>query len=141
MYERALPFGVAAGPGSKPRKACRVEFDLIGVGAGGVDEGLDVNVHGFGLRPISINLAPPRSRGALPYLEERGRERGRPRRGRRLTEIGVPDCFISVTQIIQSLHELGVDHIRLGANEREADLGGMRIDARENEPQSTEQRT
>ena len=108
MDEQALLLGVAAGPGSRPGKACRVEVDLIGAGVGSADEGLDVNVHGFGLSPISLNLAPTRFRGALPYLEERGQERGRPRRGRRLTEIGGPDCFISVTQIIQSSHELGV---------------------------------
>ena len=101
MDERALPFGVAAGPGSRPGKACRVEVDLIGAGVGSADEGLDVNVHGFGLSPISLHLAPTGSRGALPYLEKRGRERGRPRQQRRWSEIGVPDCFISVTQIIQ----------------------------------------
>ena len=107
MDERALPFGVAAGPGSRPGKACRVEVDLIGAGVGSADEGPDVNVHGFGLSPISLNLTPTRSRGALPNLEERGEERGRPRQGRGLTQIGVPDCFISITQIIQSsLHSV-----------------------------------
>ena len=124
MDEQALLLGVAAGPGSRPGKACRVEVDLIGAGVGSADEGLDVNVHGFWLSPISLNLAPTRFRGALPYLEERGQERGRPRRGRRLTEIGVPDCFISVTQIIQSSHELGVDHIRLGAMREKQTLLG-----------------
>ena len=108
MDEQALLLGVAAGPGSRPGKACRVEVDLIGAGVGSADEGLDVNVHGFWLSPISLNLAPTRFRGALPYLEERGQERGRPRTGRGWSEIGVPDCFISVTQIIQSSHELGV---------------------------------
>src|SRR3972149_11661854 len=58
MDERALPFGVAAGPGSRPGKACRVEVDLIGAGVGSADEGLDVNVHGFGPGPISVQLAP-----------------------------------------------------------------------------------
>ena len=81
--------------GSQPGKACRVEVDAIGAGVGSADEGLDVNVHAFGLSPISLNLTPTRSRGALPNLEERGEERGRPPKGRRWTEIGVPDCFIS----------------------------------------------
>jgi len=102
MDERALLFGVAAGPGCRSRKVCRVEVDLIGAGVGSADEGMDVNVHSFRLSPISLNLAPTRSRGALPNLEERGQERGRPRQQRRWSEIGVPDCFISVTQIIQS---------------------------------------
>ena len=124
MDERALPFGVAAGPGSRPGKACRVEVDLIGAGVGSADEGPDVNVHGFGLTPISLHLAPTGSRGALPYLEKRGRERGRPRQGRNWSEIGVPDCFISVTQIIQSSHELSVDHIRLGAMREKQTLVG-----------------
>ena len=107
MDERALLFGVAAGPGSQPRRACRVEVDLIGTGLGSADEGLDVNVSGFGLSRISLNLAPARFRGARPNLEERGEERGRPRQGRGLTQIGVPDCFISITQIIQSsLHSV-----------------------------------
>lgn len=71
------------------------------------DEGMDVNVHGFGLSPISLNLTPTRLSGALPYLEERDGSGGRPREIRRWTEIGVPDCFISVTQIIQSsLHSV-----------------------------------
>ena len=83
MDERALPFGVAAGPGFQLGKACRVEVDLIGAGVGGADEALDVNVHGFGLGPISLNLAPTRSRGALPNLEKRGQERGRLRQQRR----------------------------------------------------------
>lgn len=101
MDERALLFGVAAGAGSQPGRACPVEVDLIGGGVGSADEGLDVNVHGFGPSPISLNLTPTRSRVALPNLEKRGRERGRRRQRRRWTEIGVPDCFISVTQIIQ----------------------------------------
>ena len=42
----------------QPGKACRVEVDLIGAGVGSADEGLDVNVHGFGLGPISLQLAP-----------------------------------------------------------------------------------
>ena len=95
MDERAPPFGVAAGPGFQPGKACRVEFDLIGAGAGGVDEGLDVNVHGFGPGLISLHLTPNSVQGALPNLEKRGRERGRPRQQRKWSEIGVPDCFIS----------------------------------------------
>jgi hypothetical protein len=101
-----------------------VEVDLLGAGVGSADEGLDANVHGFGLGPISLNLAPTWSRGALPYLEERGQERGGPRPQRRLTEIGVPDCFISVTQIIQSSHELDVHHIRLGAMREKQTLVG-----------------
>ena len=32
MDERALLFGVAAGPGCRSRKVCRVEVDLIGAG-------------------------------------------------------------------------------------------------------------
>ena len=111
MDERAPLFGSAVGPGFRPRKACLVEVDLIGAGVGSADEGLDINVHGFELSRISLNLAPARSRRALRNLEKRGQERGRPRRGRRLSEIGVPDCFISVTQILQSSHELGVDHM------------------------------
>ena len=83
MDERVLLLGVAAGPGSQLGKACRVEVDLIGAGVGGADEALDVNVHGFGLGPISLNLAPTRSRGALPHLEKRGQERGRLRQQRR----------------------------------------------------------
>lgn len=76
MDEPALLFGAAAGPGSQPGNACRVEVDLIGAGMGSADEGLDVNVHGFGLSRISLNFAPDRSRGALPNLEERGRQGG-----------------------------------------------------------------
>jgi hypothetical protein len=98
MDERALLFGVAVGPGSRPRKARRVEVDLIGAGLGSADERLDVNVHGFGLSRISLNRAPAWFRGALPNLEKQGGERGWPRRGRRLSEIGVPDFLISVTQ-------------------------------------------
>ena len=124
MDEQALLLGVAAGTGSQPGKPCRVKVDLIGAGVGSADEGLDVNVHGFGLSEISLNPAPARSRGALPNLEKRGQERGRPRRGRRLTEIGVPDCFISVTQIIQSSHDLGVHRMRLGVMREKQTLGG-----------------
>ena len=61
MDHQALLFGVAAGPGSQPRRACRVEVDLIGAGVGSADEGLDVNVHGFGLSPTSLHLTPARS--------------------------------------------------------------------------------
>jgi hypothetical protein len=113
MDEQALLFGVAAGPGSRLGKARRVGVDLIGAGLGSADERLDVNVHGSGRGPISLNRAPAWFRGALPNLEERGGECGWPRRGRRLSEIGVPDFLISVTQIIQSSHELGVDHMTL----------------------------
>lgn len=88
------------------------------------DERLDVNVHGFGLSRISLNPTPTGSRGALPYLEERGEERGRPRPRRRLTEIGVPDFLISVTQMIQSSHELRVHRIRLGVMGEKQILGG-----------------
>jgi hypothetical protein len=98
MDHQALLFGGAARPDQRPGEACRAASGLVGASARGVDEPLDVNVRGFGLGPISLNLAPTRSREALPYLEERGQERGRPHLGRGLTEIGVPDCFISVTQ-------------------------------------------
>ena len=58
MGQPALLFGLAARPGSPPGKACGAKFDLLGADAGGVDEGLDVNVHGFGPGPISVQLAP-----------------------------------------------------------------------------------
>ena len=124
MDHQALLFGGAARPGQRPGEARRAAFGLVGASARGVDEGRDVNVHGFGLTPISLHLAPTGSRGALPYLEKRGRERGRPRQGRNWSEIGVPDCFISVTQIIQSSYELSVDHIRLGAMREKQTLVG-----------------
>ena len=95
MGQPALLFGLAARPGSPPGKACGAKFDLLGADAGGVDEGLDVNVHGFGPGPISLHLTPNSVQGALPNLEKRGRERGRPRQQRKWSEIGVPDCFIS----------------------------------------------
>lgn len=108
MDHQALLFGGAARPSQRPGEVHRAAFGLVGAGLGCGDEGLDVNVRSFGLSPISLDLAPTRSRAALPYLEKRGQERGRPRQRRRWSEIGVPDCFISVTQIIQSSHELGV---------------------------------
>ena len=102
MDHQALLFGGAARPGQRPGEARRAASGLVGASARGVDEGLDVNVHGFRLNPTSLNLTATRSRVALPNLEKRGRERGRPRQQRRWSEIGVPDCFISITQIIQS---------------------------------------
>ena|SRR5437867_5177492 len=78
MDEQALLIGVAARPGSQP-EACRVKFGVPETPAGGVDEGLDVNVHGFGPSPISVQLAP---RGSLPNLPKQSQERGRPRRKR-----------------------------------------------------------
>ena len=90
--------------GSQPGKACRVEVELIGAGAGSADEGLDVNVHGFALSPTSLNLAPTRFRGALPYLEERGQERGRPRQEQNWS----PRLFYLLHRSFSHSHELGV---------------------------------
>jgi len=58
MDHQALLFGGAARPGQRPGEARRAAFGLVGASARGVDEGRDVNVHGFGLGPISLNLAP-----------------------------------------------------------------------------------
>ena len=91
MDQQALLFGPFVRPGFQPGEACRVEFDLIGAGAGGVDEGLDINVHAFALGQIPLQLAP-KSPFRI-WQSGDGAAAGLAR-----SEIGVPDCFIFLTQ-------------------------------------------
>jgi len=105
MDEQALLFGVAAGPGSQPGKACGVKFDLLGAAAGGVDEGLDVNVHGFGSGPISVQSAP---KGRFRIWRGGGGSAAGLASSEGGAKLESPTVLFLVTQIIQSSHELGV---------------------------------
>jgi|GEM_PF-4108964 len=104
MDHQVPEFGVGDRPGRWPSEARRAAFGPVGAGAGSVDEGLDINVHGFGVSPTSLQLAPM---GTSESGEAGGGElAASPEEG--IGEIGVPDCFIFLHKIIPSLYELGV---------------------------------
>lgn len=104
MDQKALQFGIGDQDRRPSGRDTPGGIGLVGGGAADVDEGLDINVHAFGLSPTFLQLAP------MGTSESGG---GGSRRVRGLTwggigEIGDPDCLIFLHKIIRSLRELGL---------------------------------
>lgn len=104
MDHQALLLGGRARSGHHTGEARRAPFELVGTDATGVDEGLDINVHAFGLSPTSLQLVPKGTSefaAVDPWEVAASHEEG-------IGEIGDPDCFIFLHKTIPSLHDLGV---------------------------------